>query len=125
MITRRRFLVGTSVGLLVSQQLSLAQASKKLRRVGLFGLASKIIGRPIDEQFVRGMRELGWVEGINVSYQYVYANGDMSQLDRFARDLVSQRPEVILVPAPPAVRAVSGVTKTIPMVMANGTCQRL
>ncbi|MGB7303627.1 MAG: ABC transporter substrate-binding protein [Burkholderiaceae bacterium] len=65
------------------------------------------------------MRELGWVEGVNVSYQYVYANGDMSQLDRFARDLVSQRPEVILVPAPPAVRAVSGVTKTIPMVMAN------
>ena len=65
------------------------------------------------------MHDLGWLEGKNVEYRFVYANGDVDRLDALAGELVGQKVEVIVVSSPQAARAAQRATKTIPIVMAG------
>ena len=65
------------------------------------------------------MQDLGWLDGKNVEYRFVYADGDVDRLDALAVELIAQRVEVIVTPSPPATRAVQRATKTVPIVMAS------
>ena len=65
------------------------------------------------------MRDLGWLDGKNIAYRFVYANGDMDRLDALASELVAQKVELILAPSSPSVRAAQRATKTIPIVMGS------
>lgn len=116
MKTRRKLLLTTGAGLLTGQRFSLAQS--RIRRVGNLGLSTLATGRPNYDSFKQGMLDLGWREGSNVEYPYVYADGDMTRVDRLAVEIVNQKSEVILCGAPPGVRALQRATKTIPIVMA-------
>ena len=69
--------------------------------------------------FKQGMHDLGWLEGKNVEYRFVYADGDVDRLDTLASELIGQKVEVIVVGKPPATRAAQRATKTIPIVMAG------
>ena len=69
--------------------------------------------------FTQAMDDLGWLEGKNIMYRVVYANGDMARLDALANDLVGQEVEIILAPSPPSTRAAQRATKTIPIVMGS------
>jgi putative ABC transport system substrate-binding protein len=65
------------------------------------------------------MRDLGWMDGKNIEYRFVYANGDMNRLDALAGVPVQQGVELILAPSAPSVRAAQRATKTIPIVMGS------
>jgi len=65
------------------------------------------------------MENLGWVEGKNVEYRYVYADADISRLDGLARELVGQNVDVILVNSQQSAGAAQRATKTIPIVMTG------
>ena len=65
------------------------------------------------------MLDLGWMEGKNVEYQFVYANGDVNRLDALAGQLIGQRAEVIVVSSGQTAGAAQRATKTIPIVMAG------
>ena len=67
------------------------------------------------------MHDLGWLDGKNVEYRFVYADGDVNRLDALASELIRQKVEVIVVGTPAATRAVQRATKTIPIVMASGS----
>jgi putative ABC transport system substrate-binding protein len=69
--------------------------------------------------FAQGMHDLGWLEGKNVEYRIVYANGDVDRLDALAGELIGQKAEVILVSSQQTARAAQRATKTIPIVMAG------
>jgi putative ABC transport system substrate-binding protein len=69
--------------------------------------------------FAQGMHDLGWLEGKNVEYRIVYANGDVDRLDALAGELIGQKAEVILVSSQQTARAAQRATKTIPVVMAG------
>ena len=64
------------------------------------------------------MRDLGWLEGKNVEYRFVYADSDVDRLDALASELVSQQVDVIVAGSTQATRAAQRATKTIPIVMA-------
>ena len=51
------------------------------------------------------MHYLGWRQGKNVEFRAAYADGRVERLDAFAKDLVEQKVEVIVVGAPQATRA--------------------
>ena len=65
------------------------------------------------------MHDLGWVEGKNVDYRFVYANGDVDRLDALAGELIGQKVEVIVVSSQQTAGAAQRATKTIPIVMAG------
>ena len=62
-----------------------------------------------DAAFKQGMHDLGWLEGKNVEYRIVYADGDVNRLDALASELIGQKVDVIVVAnAPIHARACSG-----------------
>jgi putative tryptophan/tyrosine transport system substrate-binding protein len=118
-ITRRSVLVPGGIGLLVAHRLSLGQAASTIRRVGLLFSASQAANPHLRAAFTQGMQDLGWLEGKNVEYRYVYADGDVDRLDALARELIGQRVDVILVGSGQSADAAHRATKTIPIVMAG------
>jgi putative ABC transport system substrate-binding protein len=65
------------------------------------------------------MNDLGWTEGKNVEYRFVYADDAADRLDALAGELIRQRVEVIAAGTAAATRALQRATKTIPIVMAS------
>jgi putative ABC transport system substrate-binding protein len=72
------------------------------------------------DAFRTRLRELGYVEGVNIRLEYRYADGFLDRLAALAAELVSLQPSVIVSAPVPANLAVSKATRTIPIVMANG-----
>ncbi len=72
------------------------------------------------DAFRTRLRELGYVEGVNIRLEYRYADGFLDRLPALAAELVSLQPSVIVSAPVPANLAVSKATSTIPIVMANG-----
>lgn len=69
------------------------------------------------QEFYRGLGELGFVEGQNLSIEYRWAQGRNERLPSMASDLVRQQVKVIIAPgSTPAALAAHAATKTIPIV---------
>ncbi len=69
--------------------------------------------------FRQGMRELGYVEGQNVRFEYRFAAGQNDLLASLAADLVRNKVDLILVDGNAAVHAAKSATGTIPIVMGT------
>jgi putative ABC transport system substrate-binding protein len=65
--------------------------------------------------FLERLRELGWIEGRNVSIEYRWAEGRSDRYADFAADFVRLKVDVIVAPGG-AVRAVKQATSAIPIV---------
>src|SRR5215470_13670427 len=60
---------------------------------------------PPDDILVRRLGELGWIEGQNFVFDCVSAVGRLDQVPVLVRELVSRRPDVLLVSPPQFVDA--------------------
>jgi putative ABC transport system substrate-binding protein len=72
------------------------------------------------DAFRAKLRELGYVDGVNIRFEYRYADGFLDRLPALAAELVRLQPRLIVSAPVPANIAVSKATSTIPIVMANG-----
>jgi putative ABC transport system substrate-binding protein len=70
------------------------------------------------EAFRQGLRELGYVEGRNISIESRSAEGKDDRLPALAADLVRSKVDVIVATSGAATRAVQQTTRTIPIVMS-------
>ena len=119
MITRRSFLLAGGFGLLVAHHFSRAQPAATIRRIGILSVSSEAAAAHVFAAFRQGMHDLGWREGKNVEYRFVFADSDMDRLDAAARQLVGQKVEVIVAGSSVVARAAQRATKTIPIVMVG------
>jgi putative ABC transport system substrate-binding protein len=69
------------------------------------------------EALRQGLRDLGWVEGQNVSVDARFAEGKTDQLPSLAAELVRRKVDVILTWTTPAALAAKHATTTIPIVI--------
>jgi len=69
--------------------------------------------------FRQGLQKLGWIEGRNIRFEYRWAAGDAQRLRAYAEELVGMAPAVILAGNNTALRALEGVTRTVPIVFAQ------
>ena len=95
-----------------------AQSAAKVPRVGYLSPVSA--NAPGHLIFRQSLRELGYVEGENILFEERFADGNSSRLPALAADLVRRNVDVILAASPPAVRAATAETKTIPIVIITG-----
>jgi putative tryptophan/tyrosine transport system substrate-binding protein len=68
--------------------------------------------------FRQGLQKLGWT-GRNVRIAYRWAAGDANRMQTAARELVALQPDAILAVTTPAVAALLGETRTVPIVFAR------
>ncbi len=95
-----------------------AQQPKKIPRIGYLSIASQPDNQ---EAFRQGLRELGYIEGQNITVEYRYAVGNVDRLPELAADLVRVGVDVIVPGGNAATRAVQKATSTIPIVMSGTT----
>jgi putative ABC transport system substrate-binding protein len=68
--------------------------------------------------FLRGLRELGYIEGQNIAIEYRYAEGKPEQLRSLAGELVAAKPDVIFALGGDVAPSARVATNTIPVVVA-------
>jgi ABC-type uncharacterized transport system substrate-binding protein len=93
-----------------------AQQPGKVQRIGYISGRSGV--GPLDEVFKTALRELGYVEGENISITYRWAGEKLDRLPSLAVELVQLKVDVIVTETTPAARAAKKATTTIPIVMA-------
>ena len=120
--TRREFLRGSlalaGLGLLSGCGVASPVAQQaKVHRIGYLAAGSRQgVRAAMAESLLDGLRELGYVEGHNITIDYRFADtGD--QLPALAAELVGLNPELIVASGTPAVFAAAEATKTVPIVM--------
>jgi putative tryptophan/tyrosine transport system substrate-binding protein len=89
--------------------------------IGFLSSVSAAASRDQNAGFYRGLNEIGYVEGQNVSVVSHWAEGQYDLLPAFAADLVHRQVAVIAAVAPPAALAAKAATSTIPIVFMSGT----
>jgi len=97
-----------------------AQPAGQIWRIGFISSLTSATANYQAEGFMRGLRELGYVEGRNIVIEYRWAEGDYNRLPRLVKELVGLNPDLILCGGPPAALAVKAATKTIPVVFIAG-----
>jgi putative ABC transport system substrate-binding protein len=70
-----------------------------------------------EEAFLQGLRELGYIEGQNITIEYRRAAGKVDRLAELAEELVRLKAEVIVARSTPAVQAAMNATNANPIVM--------
>jgi putative ABC transport system substrate-binding protein len=98
-----------------------AQQREKMRRIGvLMGYAeSDREGQAFVAAFREGLQKLGWTEGRNVRIDTRWATSDEADsIPRFAKELVTLQPDLILSNNTPTTAAMLQQTRTIPIIFA-------
>jgi putative ABC transport system substrate-binding protein len=98
-----------------------AQQPGGMRRIGV------VMGSPEGDSegqaflgaFREGLQRLGWVEGHNIWIDTRWATTNAELMQRFARELVSLQPALILSHSTSTTAALLQQTRTIPIVFAN------
>jgi putative tryptophan/tyrosine transport system substrate-binding protein len=96
-----------------------ARQPAKIPKIGWLGARSA--SAPAREVFLREFRELGYVEGKNIAFEYRYAEGKLDQLPALVDELIQLKVDVLLAPSTPAAVAAKNATKTIPIVFYSGS----
>jgi putative tryptophan/tyrosine transport system substrate-binding protein len=102
--------------ILTTIHLAEAQQAKKILRIGfLYGGSSSFYSAGIKEILQR-LRELGYVEGKNIVFEYRYAEGKLDRLPHLAAELVHLKLDLIVTSSMPGVLAAKKASGTVPIV---------
>jgi len=111
-IGRRKFLA-TLGGAAAWPLVARAQYQTKIPRIGI------IDDSPRWKAFRHGLRDLGYLEGQSIAFDYAYGNGVPERLAEAAAALVRRPVDVIATYGTPASFAAKQATTTIPIVMIS------
>jgi putative ABC transport system substrate-binding protein len=97
-----------------------ARQAEPMRRIGV------LMGYPEGDQqaqanvtaLLRGLQNLGWIEGRNVQIDYRWAGADPDKARVFARELIAMMPDVLVPSTNQVTRILQQETRTIPIVFA-------
>ena len=122
MTVRRAFpCLAAAVVLVVALACASNQASAQKRdampRVGILTPALSAAAKPFWDAFREAIKELGYVEGKSVVYEYRSAEGQLVRLPELAAELVKIPVRVMVVANTPGNLAAKKATTTIPIVM--------
>jgi putative ABC transport system substrate-binding protein len=109
-----------ALGLAVAALPGAAQQPGKPFRIGILSLADRTSTKIFDA-FREGLRNLGYIDGQNITIEYRLAAGDFSRLPAMAGELVRVPVEVIVVDGGTSVVQIAqAAAPTIPIVGALG-----
>jgi putative tryptophan/tyrosine transport system substrate-binding protein len=96
-----------------------AQQPKKVPRLGYLSAFDRVRESTRSEAIRLAMRELGYIDGQNIAFDYRYMQGKIDRAPELAAELVRLKIDVIVVAGGfGPILAAKNATKTIPIVMA-------
>jgi putative ABC transport system substrate-binding protein len=98
-----------------------AQQARKVWQIGFLAGATRPVqlGTSVYAGFLRGMRELGYVEGRDFVMEWRFAEGRFELFPELAAELVRLNVDVIVLGGTSAVSGAQRATATIPIVMGS------
>jgi putative ABC transport system substrate-binding protein len=96
-----------------------AQQPAKIWKVGVLVSTSRSLNASRDDALWQGLRQLGYVDGRNITMEYRYADGQLDRLPPLAAELVGLKVDIIVVSGTRAAVAAKETTSTIPIVLAG------
>jgi putative ABC transport system substrate-binding protein len=97
-----------------------AQQPKKMSRIGYLSNTDPASESTRSEGNRLALRELGYIEGQNIAFEYRYAEGKRDRFSELAADLVRLKVDIIVVAGGNRIiPAAKNATKTIPIVMTG------
>ena len=118
---RRAFLGAMAGGLLVAPLAAEAEPAGKVVRIGLLSYAASDSGGDARwKAFREQLRELGYVEGQNVIFEFRWGDEQVNRLRALAAELVSAKVDILVTAGSEAALAARQATGSIPIVMATG-----
>jgi putative ABC transport system substrate-binding protein len=117
MMKRAALTVVLALGLLATPLAAEAQQAMKVYRIGVLGNENN----PPWDGFRRGLRDLGYVDGRNLSMEWRWSEGKPDRFPALAMELVALRPDVIVASGTQGVRAAMEATSAIPIVMTTSS----
>jgi putative tryptophan/tyrosine transport system substrate-binding protein len=116
---KKTFVLLLTTFLLATISLAEAQPAKKVFRIGLLS-GNRPSPMPSNiEAFRQGLRELGYVEGQNISVEYRFAEGKEERYAILAAELINLGVDVIVTFGTQATVAAKQATSTIPILVGN------
>ena len=118
---RREFLTilsGAAMAPLVWPDDALAQQPRNSTTIGFLGTTTPTIWSANVTAFQNRLRELGWIDGRNVSIEYRWAQGRDDRYAEFAGEFVQRKVDIIVTAGTTAVIALKKATSAIPIVFA-------
>ena len=106
-----------ALGFLAIPEPAVAQPPGKIHRVGVLGNENN----PPWEGFRQGLRELGYVDGQNVTIEWRWSEGRPDRFPGLAAEVVTLKPDVIVASGTQAIRAAKRATSAIPIVMTTSS----
>ena len=101
-----------------------AQARPAVARVGVlsyFAQPTALQPGSIEQTFLQGLRDLGYVEGKNLVVEWRWAGGSVERLAAMAAELVRLKVDLILAAGQPAREAARKATSTVPILTLSGS----
>ena len=74
---------------------------------------------PTREALLRGLRELGWIDGQSIAFEYRYAAWQLERLPELAADLVRAKVDIIITGGYRPILAARDATQSIPIVVVS------
>jgi putative ABC transport system substrate-binding protein len=98
-----------------------AQQPARIPRIGyVSGTGSRADPGPYVDALRQGLRDLGYIDGKNITIEYRGAEGNVDRMPSLVAELVQLKVDLLVVPLRSAIRAAKQATKTIPIVMVIG-----
>jgi ABC-type uncharacterized transport system substrate-binding protein len=113
-MNRRVFLSAVTGGLFAAPRAAETQQRPETARIAFLSLSA---GPTPTMDISPGLRDLGWIEGQNITVEYRWAANREDQLPALAAELVRLKVDVLVTSSTPAAQAAKRATTTIPIVM--------
>ena len=114
----RRKILAAAGALLVAPRAAQAQRAERIYRIGFVSPTSPGV-RNI--AFLHGLRELGYVQGQNVTVEMRFAEGQPERLPGLVEELIRLKVDLLVVGATIGAHAAKKATTTIPIVFAGSS----
>ena len=118
---RRQFILLLSGAPVAWPLAARAQQPERARRIGVLMAYSESDreGQADVAAFRQELQRLGWIEGRNLRIDSRWAALDAEAMERFAKELVALRPDLIFSQNTPTTATLLRQTRTVPIIFAN------
>jgi ABC-type uncharacterized transport system substrate-binding protein len=115
---RREFIAFLGSGAATWPLAARAQQGERMRRIGVLIGVSGADGQARATALAQGLGALNWHEGRNLRIDWRWAGGDTTLYERYAAELVSLHPDVLLAQGSLPITLLRRHTNTIPIVFS-------